>query len=81
MTAPAKRRYQSRLTPEQRSMQARLAAQSRWARATEAERTQATRAARAGLAATWDAAPNPEAAKRAHMTRLALKSSIARRSA
>ena len=66
----------SRLTPEQRSTQARLAALSRWAN-TE-DRTAATQAARDGLAKKWDAAADPEAAKRAHMTRLALASSRAR---
>jgi len=70
-------RRPSRLTPEQRSTQARLAALSRWAN-TE-DRTAATQAARDGLAAKFDAAPNPEAALRAHYTRLALASSKARR--
>jgi hypothetical protein len=66
----------SRLTPEQRSTQARLAALSRWANTTD--RTAATQAARDGLAAKWETAADPEAAKRAHMTRLALASSRAR---
>ena len=65
----------STLTPEQRSSQARLAALSRWATKTETERAKETQAARDGLAAKWDTAPNPDAAKRAHMTRLALASS------
>jgi hypothetical protein len=78
MTAPSRPR-QSRLTPQQRSTQARLAALSRWAN-TE-DRGAATQPARDALAAQWDASPNPEAAKRAHMTRLALKSSRARKSA
>lgn len=69
----------SNLTPEQRSTQARLAALTRWANTTD--RTAATQAARDGLAAKWDEAPNPEAAKRAHMTRMALASSRARSTA
>lgn len=69
----------STLTPEQRSTQARLAALSRWAQ-TE-DRAAATQAARDGLAAKWADAPNPEAAKRAHMTRLALASSRSRKTA
>lgn len=69
----------SKLTPEQRSTQARLAALSRWAN-TE-DRSAATRPARAALAAKWDACADPEAAKRAHMTRAALASSRARKSA
>lgn len=69
----------SRLTPEQRSMQARLAAQTRWSQCTD--RSAATRAAREALAAQFDAAPNPEAARAAHYTRMSLASSRARRSA
>lgn len=72
-------RRPSRLTPEQRSTNARLAALSRWAQTTPDERTAATQAARDALAAQWEAQPNPEAAKRAHMTRAALASSRARR--
>jgi hypothetical protein len=68
-------RRPSTLTPEQRSTQARLAALARWSGLTADERADATQAARDGLAAKWDAAPNPDAAKRAHMTRLALASS------
>jgi hypothetical protein len=65
----------SNLTAEQRSSQARLAALSRWARLDEEQRSAATEAARDGLAKKWAEAPNPEAAKRAHMVRLALESS------
>jgi hypothetical protein len=64
------------LTPEQRRLRARLAAQARWAR-TE-DRSAATRAARDALAAKWDAAPDPAAAKAAHMARMAYASSRAR---
>lgn len=71
----------SNLTPEQRSTQARLAALSRWARTDDTERSRATQAARDGLAAKWAEAPNPEAAKRAHMTRMALQSSRSRNTA
>lgn len=69
----------SRLTPEQRSMQARLAAQVRWSQVTD--RTAATRAAREALAAKFEDAPDPEAARAAHFTRMSLASSRARRSA
>jgi hypothetical protein len=65
----------SNLTPEQRSTRARVAALARWSRLTEDERAAATSKARQGLQARFDAAPNPEAAKREHMTRLALASS------
>lgn len=75
------RKRVSRLTPEQRSTAARLAALSRWSRLNADERTAQTRPARNALAATWAAAPDPEAAKRAHMTRLALASSRKRKSA
>lgn len=74
-------RRPSRLTPEQRSTRARAAALARWSQRTPEERAAETQAARDALAATWDAAPNPDAAKRAHMTRLALASSRARRTA
>lgn len=66
----------SRLTPEQRSMQARLAALSRWANTTD--RTAATQPARDALAAKWDAAPNPEAARQLHMQRMTFAASRAR---
>lgn len=69
------------LTPEQRSTQARLAALSRWAKTSDADRSRATQAARDGLAAKWAEEPNPEAAKRAHMTRMALQSSRSRKTA
>lgn len=67
----------SNLTPEQRSTRARLAALSRWAH-TE-DRTAATAAARRAMQERFEAAADPEAAKRAHYTRLALASSRARR--
>lgn len=51
-------------------MAARLAALSRWANVTD--RTAATQAARDALAAKWDAAPNPAAAKKAHMLKVSL---------
>lgn len=60
-------------------MQARLAAQTRWAHT--ADRTAATRPAREALAAAWDEAPDPVAARKAHMTRMALASSRARKTA
>lgn len=60
-------------------MQARLAAQTRWAQTTD--RSAATRPAREALAARWEEAPDPDAARKAHYTRMALASSIARRSA
>lgn len=67
------------LTPEQRSSRARLAALSRWAQVED--RSAATAAARRAMQDKFDAAPNPEAAKRAHYTRLALASSKARKTA
>jgi hypothetical protein len=69
------------LTPEQRSMRARLAAQTRWANTAQTDRAEATRAARDALAAKWAASPDPDAARRAHMTRMSLSSSRARKSA
>lgn len=63
----------SRLTPEQRRMQARLAALARWSNTTD--RSAATRPAREALAAKWEQSPDPEAAKRLHMTRMSLASS------
>lgn len=73
------RRRVSRLTAEQRSLQARLAAQTRWANTND--RTAATRPAREALAAKWDDAADPALARKAHMTRLALLSSRARKTA
>lgn len=69
----------SRLTPEQRSMLARLAAQRRWAQTTD--RAAATRPAREALAAKWAESPDPENAKRAHMTAMSIASSRARKTA
>ena len=66
------------MTPEQRRLRARVAAQSRWASRTEAERRAETQAARDGFTARFAAAPDPDRALRAHMNRLALKSSRAR---
>lgn len=60
-------------------MRARLAAQTRWAQT--ADRTAATQAARDALAAKWEEADDPDAARKAHMTRMAYLSSVARRSA
>lgn len=69
------------MTPEQRSMRARLAAQTRWANTAGADRAAATQAARDALEAKWAQAPDPTAARRAHMTRMSLSSSRARKSA
>jgi hypothetical protein len=60
------------LSPAERQLRARLAAQTRWAQATPAERRQGTQAARDALAAQFAAAPNPEAARKAHQTRMTL---------
>jgi hypothetical protein len=65
----------SRLTPEQRRTLAKAAALARWSRLDDDERSAATAKARAALDARFDAAPNPDAARRAHYTRLALASS------
>jgi len=67
------------LTPEQRSLRARVAAQSRWAKLNEEERREATQAAREAQLDRFDAEPNPEAARKAHMLRLALASSRKRK--
>jgi hypothetical protein len=71
----------SRLTPAERSARARLAALERWSRLDPAAREAQTRAARDGLARKWEQAPNPDAAKRAHMTRMALAASKKKRRA
>jgi hypothetical protein len=78
------------LTPEQRSMRARIAANTRWSR--ESGKANAVRA-QSGLRARFEREVDPDsqlapverqrradAAYRAHMTRLALKSSKARAS-
>lgn len=70
---PLPTRNRQPLTPAQRSMAARLAALSRWAQVTD--RTAATQPARDALAAKWDAAPNPAAAKQAHMLKMSLAAS------
>ena len=77
------------LTPEQRSLRARLAAQSRWAKT---DPVAATTPARDAFMARFEADVDPnrelpaeerarraESARKAYFTRLALKSSIARR--
>jgi hypothetical protein len=56
-------------------MQARLASLTRWAN--ETDRTRATQAARTALAAKFAAAPDPEAAMRAHMAAMTFASSRA----
>jgi hypothetical protein len=77
------------LTAEQRTLRARLAAQSRWAKS---DPQTGTAAARAAFLARFENEVDPdrklpvaerarraESARRAHMTRLALASSKARR--
>jgi hypothetical protein len=79
----------SNLTPEQRSMRARLAAQSRWAKE---DPTPTVTKARAAFMARFENDVDPdrvlneaerqrraESARKAYFTRLALKSSQARR--
>lgn len=78
-SAPAASGRSTKLTPAQRSMRARLAAQSRWSRVTD--RAAATKAARDALAAKFAAAPDPAAAKAAHMTRMTLAASRSRKPA
>ena len=68
----------SRLTPEQRRNQAKLAALTRWSRLTPDERVAATVPARRARQAQFDAAPNPEAARKAHAVRMAIASHRAR---
>lgn len=77
------------LTPEQRSLRARAAAYTSWSKTTDP--TERTRPAREAAAKHWERLVDPdlqllpaerlrraEAAKKAHFTKLALKSSIAR---
>lgn len=77
------------MTPEQRSLRAKLAAQTRWAKTRD--RTAATAKSREAWAARWEqkADPNSELSPaeraaagerlmKAHMTAMALRSSIAR---
>src|SRR5919198_1026747 len=79
----------ARSTPAQRSLQARIAANSRWAH--EPDRTAATRPARTAAVSRFEREVDPdgvlpaaerarraESAQRAHMQRLALRSSRAR---
>lgn len=88
MTAPArpKRRYVSRLTPEQRSLSARAAALTRWSHVED--RTAATAPARAafveqlaeqvdpdGRLTPGERARRVDMARRAHMTRMTLAAS------
>lgn len=71
------RKYESRLTAAERSLAARTAALTRWANCSD--RTAATQPARDALAAKHEAAPNPEAARRLHMTRMSLAAAQKRR--
>jgi hypothetical protein len=79
----------ARATPVQRSLQARIAANTRWAH--EPDRTAATRPARAAAVSRFEREVDPDgvlppaerarradSAQRAHMQRLALRSSRAR---
>jgi hypothetical protein len=88
MTEQPRRRGQSKLTPEQRSMRARLAAQSRWSKSDARE---GTSKARASFLARFEREVDPdgtlppaerarraEAALKAHMTRMAMRSSTGR---
>jgi hypothetical protein len=67
-----RRKRVSRQTPEERSEQARIAALSRWQGKDAVARAAETQAARDGLEAKWASAPNPEAAKALHMSRMRL---------
>lgn len=67
------------VTPSVARQRARIAALTRWSRLGAAERRSATTKAREGFRARFDHEANPEAAMRAHMARLALKSTRGRR--
>gem|GEM_PF-895790 len=66
----------SSTTPELQPLRARLAAFSRWANV--ADRATETAPAREKFLGQFDAYPNPEAARRAYFSRLALRSAEAR---
>ncbi len=80
------------LSAEQRSLRARIAAHSKWAKHDPQKATEVMRAAGPGRLAYWEREVDPEglfpeaerlrradSARRAHMSRLALASSKARR--
>ena len=90
-TTPADSPSTGRLTPAERSLLARAAANTRWA--SEPGRVAATRPARDGVRRRYERQVDPDneldpaerarradSALRAHMQRLAARSSIARRS-
>jgi len=81
-----------RLTPTQARLRAQVAGNDRWARATQAERTANAVRGQAGLLARFEAQVDPDGtlppaerakraanARKAHMARLALASSRARK--
>jgi hypothetical protein len=67
------------LTPEQRRLRGQIAGNERWSRVPKAERATHTEAARKAFRDRFADAADPEAAMRAHMARLSLKASKARR--
>lgn len=66
-------------SPEERSLVSRIGAYEKWANA--ADRSAATKAARRAFDKRFEQYPDPEAARKAYFTRLALKSAKARRKA
>jgi hypothetical protein len=72
--APSKR-----LTPEERRLRGVIAGSDRWSRIPKGERAKETEAARKAFRDRFADAADPDAAMRAHMARLSLKASKARR--
>lgn len=68
-----------RLTPAERSAIARAAVATRWKGLTADERRQATAPARRAMAEKFEAAPNPDGARREHMARMTAASIRQRR--
>lgn len=66
-------------SPEERSLVSRIGAYEKWANT--ADRSAATKAARRAFDKRFEQYPDPEAARKAYFTRLALKSAKARRKA
>jgi hypothetical protein len=66
-------------SPEERALVSRIGGYEKWAQT--ADRTAATRPAREAFNKRFEQYPDPEAARRAYFTRLALKSAQARRKA
>ena len=66
------------LTPTQRATRSRIASLSRWSQTAPAERPQATLPGRTAFLGQFEAAPDPESARKLYFTRLAFSSAKAR---